>query len=100
MTDEHERILKKAIEHYGEAHQIDKAIEEMSELTKALLKLRYAEKDYEKEILQEAVAEEIADVCIMIRQLRMIFNFDGTILCYEDEKVRRLQRQIKKEAEA
>ena len=98
MTDEHERILKKAIEHYGEAHRIDKAIEEMSELTKALLKLRYAEKDYEKEILQEAVAEEIADVSIMIRQLRMIFNFDGTILCYEDEKVRRLQRQIKKEA--
>ena len=99
MTDEHERILKHAISHYGEAHQIDKAIEEMSELTKALLKLRYAEKDYEREILQEAVAEEIADVGIMLRQLRMIFDFDATILQYEDDKVQRLQRQMRKEVE-
>lgn len=99
MTDEHERILKHAISHYGEAHQIDKAIEEMSELTKALLKLRHAEKDYELDILQKAVAEEIADVGIMLRQLRMIFDFDTAILHYEDEKVQRLQRQIRKEVE-
>ena len=100
MTDEHERILKKAIEHYGDGTQIDKAIEEMSELTKALLKLRHAEKDYELDILQKAVAEEIADVGIMLRQLRMIFDFDSTILHYEDEKVQRLHRQIRKEADA
>lgn len=97
MTDEHERILKHAISHYGEAHQIDKAIEEMSELTKALLKLRYAAKGYELDILQKAVAEEIADVGIMLRQLRMIFDFDTDILRYEEEKVQRLQRQMKKE---
>lgn len=99
MTDEHKRILKHAISHYGETHQIDKAIEEMSELTKALLKLRYAEKDYELDILQKAVAEEMADVGIMLLQLRMIFDFDSTILQYEEEKVQRLQRQIRKEGD-
>lgn len=99
MTSEKMNVLERAINTYGNDAQIDKAIEEMSELTKALLKLRYAAKDYEHDILQEAVAEEIADVGIMLRQLRMIFDFDATILHYEDEKVQRLQRQMRKEGE-
>lgn len=34
------QILQDAIKHYGAEHQVDRAIEEMAELTKALLKMR------------------------------------------------------------
>ena len=46
-------VLIKAISHYGSEHQIDKAIEEMSELIKALMKYRYCVRQYEKDIVKE-----------------------------------------------
>lgn len=99
MNEEDERILKHAIQHYGKDRQIDKAVEELSELTKALLKYRYASEGYETSILRDSVAEEIADVGIMLRQLRMIFGFDTLILSYEGKKIERLNRRMRKEEE-
>lgn len=51
-------------EKYGSGAQVDKVIEEMSELTKALLKARQ-----KGEIFTEEVDEEIADVIVMMEQL-------------------------------
>lgn len=69
-------VLKKAIDTYGEDHQIDLAIEEMSELTKALLKLRrvkqFPERWSESEALSNVI-EELADVSLMLVQLFMIY---------------------------
>lgn len=48
---------------YGPNQQVDKIIEEMSELTKAFLKARLDGK-----IFTESVEEEIADVIIMLEQ--------------------------------
>jgi len=93
-----EKIMQEAISFYGKDAQIDKAIEEMSELTKALLKNRHKTKDYEEAIYRDAIAEEIGDVMIMIQQLRMIFDCDGKILDYQDEKLRRLDKRMKAEA--
>lgn len=87
-------VLEKAIETYGETSQIDKAIEEMAELTKALLKLRYVEKDFEKEIVQDAVAEEMADVEIMLTQLHMIFKNGKKVDEYQRKKIERLERRL------
>ena len=60
-------ILKKAINTYGINSQLDMAVEEMSELTKEICKKKRG-KDNHSEIM-----EEMADVYIMLEQLKMIF---------------------------
>lgn len=91
MTLEREaKILQDAIDTYGEDKQIDIAIEEMSELTNALLKYRrkgvYAGVEEYK-----AIMEEMADVGIMLNQLALIFGD-----CAEQEiaKLERLEKRI------
>lgn len=60
----------KIIEHYGVAAQKVKAIEELSELQKEIAKDLIGQGNIEN------VAEEIADVQIMLRQLQMIYGID------------------------
>ena len=90
-----ENILERAVKTYGEASQLDKAIEEMSELTKAILKLRYCKKPYELQILQDAVNEEMADVEIMLEQMKMIFNNSEDVEKQKYKKIERLERRLK-----
>jgi len=87
-------ILERAIEYYGDDHQIDKALEEMSELTKALLKLRYCTNRYERQIVQDAVDEEMADVEIMLAQLKLIFDNHYRVEMAKEKKKERLERRI------
>ena len=61
---------EKIIEHYGVAAQKVKAIEELSELQKEIAKDLIGQGNIEN------VAEEIADVQIMLRQLQMIYGID------------------------
>ena len=82
-------IMRKAIETYGEEAQTDMVIEEMSELTKALLKYRRAMKspaayDYEK--IKSDIAEEIADVEIMLAQCKMIFECSAEVENFKNIK--------------
>ena len=72
-------ILNKIIAAYGIDSQMDMAIEEMAELTKALLKFRRAGKAEETSTrvmsdILENVMEEMADVQIMLDQLYLIFG--------------------------
>lgn len=98
MTQEREgKILESAIKTWGEEAQIVVAIEEMSELTKALSKyLRYyvAEQGDHGQIVAD-IREEMADVGIMLNQLCLIFG-DPT----EEEilKLLRLEQRIEAEA--
>lgn len=98
-------ILNKAVDTYGAAAQTDMAIEEMSELTKALLKFRRAEnnpEEYDIERKRLDIYEEIADVMIMLAQLIMIY--DGGF-CEEElceiigDKVKRLEERLNKKNE-
>jgi len=66
MSD-HE-ILVKAISTFGEQSQKQVAIEEMSELTKEICK------DFRRQANYTALAEEIADVEIMLAQLLIIYD--------------------------
>ena len=91
-----ENILERAVKTYGEASQLDKAIEEMSELTKAILKLRYCKKPYELQILQDAVNEEMADVEIMLYQMKIIFDNKVEVEMQKVKKIERLQRRLEK----
>ena len=81
------KILLKAVETYGARNQEDVAIEEMSELIKALIKHRR----YNTPETKENILEEIADVYIMILQLIAIHGFDKKVL---NEKINRLKQRM------
>lgn len=85
--------LRSAINTYGKAAQTDKAIEEMSELTKALLKYRLAKKG--EGSITEALAsvrEEMADVEIVLVQLRMIYGPPDSVRRYKIQSLARKMR--------
>lgn len=71
-----EELYKAAVQKFGERAQILVAIEEMSELAKALLKYirheDFNQGDYDD--IVESIAEERADVSIMLNQLAVIFG--------------------------
>ena len=76
FTKEQRDIMRLAIDTYGEINQMEKAIEEMAELTKALIKLKQVNLGDNEETTFKVmnVEEEIADVLIMMEQLTMIFK--------------------------
>ena len=80
-----EMILRAAVEHYGRWPQRDKAIEELSELIRAL-----ARSDD-----PENIAEEMADVRIMLDQLELIFGNHDRVKQYEYQKLMRLNERVK-----
>lgn len=90
-------VLQVAVNTYGKEAQVDMAIEEMSELTKALLKHRRAEHspeawDYEK--TRQNILEEIADVIIMLLQLIIIYGGREIIQQDINEKIDRLEKRL------
>lgn len=100
MTQEQLRNLNTIVEKYGENPQIDMAIEEMSELTKALLKYRRKKNSsaaFDEKELRAAVIDEIADVSIMVTQLQIIFNCvteaDERIAYKIDRQMNRIKEQ-------
>ena len=83
-------IYKNAVAKWGAEKQMIVAMEEMSELTKELCKIIRGKKDL------EALAEEIADVTIMLEQLRLIYDLNDKVCAHMDYKVRRLQSRASK----
>ena len=90
-------ILKEAIRTFGESNQITVAIEEMSELTKELCKVKRMFAEGEKYLSKEtlnALSEEMADVLIMLEQLKFIFSNMVEVECFADKKINRLLSRI------
>ena len=97
-------VLKSAICAYGSSAQIDMAIEEMSELTKAMLKKRRADSAEGPDSIAALAAlsnirEEMADVIIMLTQLMMIYGDRNTIGNDIEKKILRLKRRLEKKFE-
>lgn len=81
--------LKKIIKTYGKELQVNIAIEEMSELIKELCK----DKRKSDNIIK--IAEEMADVYVMLAQLQIIFDLDGNeIASICEEKIERTLQRI------
>ena len=80
-----QEILQKNIALHGLAMEVDVAIEEMSELTKELIKHRRGQKN----ILH--IAEEIAHVEIMMEQLKMIFGCHDLVAEQVDITIERIR---------
>ncbi len=87
-----DRICKTAAEHWGIDAQITMMIEEAAELIKALCKYK---RDKDKSIL-DYVIEEIADVELMIQQMRCLFGAKE-VDEYMMVKLEHLERRLRKE---
>lgn len=87
MTETEMNIMQDAINTFGVPAQVDVAIEEMSELTKALIKYR---RKPSLETLMNII-EEKEDVKIMMEQLDMIY---GTSEEIREFKIKRLGRRL------
>lgn len=86
-------ILAAAVEQYGEGAQLVKCCEELSELTQAICKRFDMGAEYSFDV--EAVVEEIADVEIMIEQVRMILRVDPEMeQRWRERKLNRLRRRL------
>lgn len=98
MNDK-ESIYRAAISVWGKDAQENQAIEEMAELIQAINKMR---RQPSPEHL-DSLKEELADVQIMLDQLRLIHRVsDDELQFYEAQKLQRLQTRLehlwKKEA--
>lgn len=77
-----------AICKYGSRAQIMMAFEEMAELMKELCKNKRGREN------RSEIAEEIADVTIMLEQLRLIFDVNEQVCDQMDKKIMRLQNRL------
>ena len=84
-----DEICRKALEAFGKSSQMQVAIEEMSELTKELCKHRRGRDNV------EAIAEELADMEIMLQQMVMLFDCAGQVETFRRYKLERLAERIK-----
>lgn len=85
-------VLDKALRKWGEQAQILMAIEEMAELTHALLQyLNRAATSDEYTAAMEKIREEKADVYIMLAQMDLIFGDSGEWI---EKKMERLEGMV------
>lgn len=102
MTQEEKKgVLEAIVAHYSADSRTDLAVEEMAELTKALLKHRRAAGEPERTLALMSVCEEMADVLIMIEQLKLVLHLnDDLIADWVDKKLARQMERMEKESGA
>jgi len=85
--------IKEIVYHFGSYGQISKAVEELIELAEVLIK------DVNKsELIRDHLYEELADVEIMLAQIKCIYNIDPEGLNQEiDRKIERTLQRISDE---
>lgn len=89
FSEEQKKIMLNALSKYGIDAQDDIAIEEMAELTKAIIKnIRYRTFS-----TLENLYEELADVLIMMEQILMSLDKDR-VQVYINQKLERLNERM------
>lgn len=83
-------IYKRAYNKWGKNAQILMIIEEMSELSTELCHVIRNRGDGFK------VAEEVADVELMLEQIKYIFDIEKSVEAYKEQKLRRLEERLSK----
>ncbi len=89
-VSEDESVFLDALNTYGMREQITMVFEEMSELQKELCK--YLRGDDAVTITN--IAEEIADVEIMLAQMKLFFKCSAEVADWRKRKIERLQRRL------
>ena len=86
------QIMERAVDTFGHCHQIIKAIEEMAELQKEICKyLNETGIDQER---MDNISQEIADVEIMLEQLKIIFSNQERVEDWKKLKLLRLEYRL------
>lgn len=80
---------ERALKTWGKDAQMLQVIEEMSELTKEILKNINRKKDNIAEII-----EETADVEIMLEQLKCCYNIARQTEDYKKEKLKKIEQRL------
>lgn len=89
MSDYVIRLLyRTALDHWGREAQIRMVFEEMSELQKELCKRLRGKNNL------EAIAEELADVRIMLEQMEQLFDCESLCDVYRGQKLLRLAKEL------
>lgn len=88
MTEKHLDTLNTAINLFGVDNQLNVAIEEMAELTKEICKNKRGFHNFFE------IADEMADVYIMLEQLKLIYHNDIAVNERINFKVSRLNSRI------
>ena len=86
--EERRETYGEALQRFGPEHQMNKFDEELGEFLTEWGRMRNGEGSIEK------MAEEMADLTIMLEQLRMIFNVNEKVCEYMDQKILRLQKRL------
>lgn len=84
-------------DHYGLAAQLAQTREECAELIVATSKLDRAKTDAERRRATDHVTEEMADVAIMLRQLRYLLDNNTALQLLTEQKLNRQIRRIREE---
>lgn len=94
-------VLQKAINTYGVENQMIKTVEELSELSQALCKslvrLNYTkEKTSLEDDLKSVdnIFKEMADVEIMLKQCKIMFQCDKEVNRWKQKKIERFERRM------
>lgn len=90
MTKEEKKTFQDALRVFGGRNQITVALEEMSELQKEFCK--YLRNDSSFSTVN--ITEEMADVEIMLEQMKMLFQCDDAVEEQSQYKVQRLRERI------
>lgn len=96
-SEERDIVFRRCICDYGTNPQIDMAVEEMSELTKALMKWRRA-KGAGLTDARDCIVDELADVRIMVRQMEILFQCEDEVERRIDFKTKRQSERLEKRA--
>lgn len=80
---------ERAVKTWGKEPQMLQVIEEMSELTKEILKNVNRKKDNLAELI-----EETADVEIMLEQLKCCYNIARQVADYKAEKLKKIDKRL------
>ncbi len=86
--EDRKKVYQAAMRKWGVDLQTMMAVEEMSELTKEICKIKRGKMDL------DALADEIADVTIMLEQLREIYGLNDAVCDHMDAKILRLQSRV------
>ena len=88
------KILQNAIDTYGTKAQMMQCIEEMAELIQAINKYFRSSTQFKWAEAYDSVVEEIADVQIMLEQMRLLFG-DKAVDEQITAKLGRLEKRLK-----
>lgn len=93
------QLLERVITANGMNNQLDVAIEELSELIQAICKIKRRDSlSNESFAVKGNLAEEMADVEIILAELKLLFDNEDDVKEWKNYKLDRLEKRLKEKS--